>query len=130
MANPTLNTRIKIKNDISTNWAKATGFIPLKGEIIYYNDIHKFKVGDGSTAVTALSFIDSNIYSNPTLTASNGCFTWTISTGFKPNAVNIFTNTGEQVLCDVNLTSAGATIKMYRTDVTNLTSGNYYAYVR
>lgn len=130
MANTTLNTRIKIKNDTSTNWAKATAFRPLKGEIVYYNDIHKFKVGDGTTAVTALPFVDANIYNNPTLMASNGCFTWTISAGFKPNAVDIYTNTGEQVLCDINLTSAGATIKMYRTDTTTLTASSYYAYVR
>ena len=32
------NTRIKSKHDITANWDNATGFIPLAGEIIIYDD--------------------------------------------------------------------------------------------
>ena len=38
------------KTDTTENWGKATNFIPLKGEIIYYQDPGKpirYKVGDG-----------------------------------------------------------------------------------
>lgn len=36
MAN--VKTRIIQKHDSSANWAKATTFVPLKGEIIIYDD--------------------------------------------------------------------------------------------
>lgn len=57
----TLTTRIQHKTDTSTNWAKATNFIPLKGELIYYSDLNKLKVGDGTTKVSNLKFIADGI---------------------------------------------------------------------
>lgn len=54
------NTRIQLKNDTSTNWAKATTFKPLAGEILVYDagtSTPKLKVGNGSTVVTSLPFI-------------------------------------------------------------------------
>lgn len=56
MASKTLNTRFVQKNDTSANWAKATNFTPLKGEIIVYTDLKKFKIGDGVTTVGNLEF--------------------------------------------------------------------------
>lgn len=60
MANKTYQGRIVQKHDSSTNWAKATNFIPLKGEIIIYDDLNKIKIGDGTTKVNDLDFSSSN----------------------------------------------------------------------
>lgn len=56
MTNKTYQGRIVQKHDSSTNWAKATNFIPLKGEIIIYDDLNKIKIGDGTTKVNDLDF--------------------------------------------------------------------------
>ena len=57
MAN--VKTRIIQKHDSSANWAKATTFVPLKGEIIIYDDLGKIKIGDGATKVNDLPFFDT-----------------------------------------------------------------------
>lgn len=56
MANKTFQGRIVQKHDTKANWDKATNFIPLKGEIIIYDDLNKIKIGDGSTTVGNLTF--------------------------------------------------------------------------
>lgn len=56
MANKTYQGRIVQKHDSFANWAKATNFIPLKGEIIIYDDLNKIKIGDGTTKVGDLKF--------------------------------------------------------------------------
>lgn len=61
--NAKVNTRIQLKHDIAANWAKAVNFIPLAGEIIIYdtdeiNSITRFKIGNGSTLINDLPFID------------------------------------------------------------------------
>lgn len=56
MANKTYQGRIVQKHDSSANWAKATNFIPLKGEIIIYDDLNKIKIGNGTTKVNDLDF--------------------------------------------------------------------------
>ena len=69
-SNNTIKTRIQLKSDTEANWISANtrngsfGFIPLRGEIIIYSadDTHAFsrlKVGDGSTNVVDLPFIDA-----------------------------------------------------------------------
>ena len=58
MAN--VKTRIIQKHDSSANWAKATTFVPLKGEIIIYDDLGKVKIGDGVTKVNDLQFLDKD----------------------------------------------------------------------
>lgn len=58
MAN--VKTRIIQKHDSSANWAKATTFVPLKGEIIIYDDLGKVKIGDGATKVNDLQFLDKD----------------------------------------------------------------------
>lgn len=65
MSERSLNTRIQNKCDTTANWAKATNFVPKKGEIIVYSDgggvgIPKMKVGDGTTKVGSLKFIESD----------------------------------------------------------------------
>ena len=64
MAINTVKTRIQLKNDTEANWALATNFVPLKGELIIYSidAAHPFcrlKVGDGVTTVGNLPFLNS-----------------------------------------------------------------------
>lgn len=58
MANNTFQGRIIQKHDTEANWKKATNFVPLKGEIIIYDDLKKIKIGDGATKVGSLAFIN------------------------------------------------------------------------
>ena len=58
MANKTFQGRIVQKHDTKANWDKATNFVPLKGEIIIYDDLKKIKIGDGATKVGNLAFIN------------------------------------------------------------------------
>lgn len=65
MAN--VKTRVKLKHDTAANWALATNFVPLAGELIIYdvdanNSSPRFKVGDGATKVANLPFSDANLY--------------------------------------------------------------------
>lgn len=56
-----LNSRITQKIDTTANWEKAINFIPLKGEIIIYQDegtADRFKIGDGATLVNDLPFME------------------------------------------------------------------------
>ena len=53
-------TRIQQKHAPSTDWAKATNFTPLDGEIIIYTDLNRFKIGDGITKINDLKFTDEN----------------------------------------------------------------------
>lgn len=69
-SNNTIKTRIQLKSDTEENWNKAgpkngsPGFVPLSGELIVYtpdatHPFSRLKVGDGSTNVISLPFIDS-----------------------------------------------------------------------
>lgn len=60
MANKTFQGRIVQKHDTEANWKKATNFIPLKGEIIIYDDLNKIKIGDGTTKINDLDFSTVN----------------------------------------------------------------------
>ena len=61
MANKTFQGRIIQKHDTKANWDKATNFVPLKGEIIVYDDLNKIKIGDGTTKINDLDFFASAI---------------------------------------------------------------------
>jgi hypothetical protein len=69
------NSRIVMKHDTSTNWNKATNFIPLAGEIIVYDDLKKIKVGDGITKVDKLPF-QSELYVGETQPTDPGIYLW------------------------------------------------------
>ncbi len=61
-----ITSRIQQKHDVAANWAKATNFIPKKGEIIIYDAEYnasgeetqavRFKIGDGTRTVNNLPF--------------------------------------------------------------------------
>ena len=61
MANKTFQGRIVQKHDTKANWEKATNFIPLKGEIILYDDLNEIKIGNGTTKINDLDFFASAI---------------------------------------------------------------------
>ena len=59
-----IKTRIMMKSDTEANWSRQVNMIPLAGEIIIYSaddthDYSRLKVGDGSTTVVSLPFIDA-----------------------------------------------------------------------
>lgn len=56
MANKTFQGRMVQKHDTKANWDKALNFVPLLGEIIIYDDLNDFKIGDGVTKVSELEF--------------------------------------------------------------------------
>lgn len=68
-----VKTRIQQKHDTSANWAKATSFVPLKGEIVVYDDLGRIKVGDGTKTVSNLKFVDE--HPHPYLPLTGGTLT-------------------------------------------------------
>ena len=61
-----IQTRIKHKHDTADNWALLTDFAPYEGEIIVYDpdssvSYARFKVGDGSTLLQNLEFVNDRI---------------------------------------------------------------------
>lgn len=66
MSEKQISARTQQKIDTTANWAKATNFVPKKGEIIVYSDgggtgVPKMKVGDGTTVVGSLKFITATV---------------------------------------------------------------------
>lgn len=73
----TIDSRIQLKRDNTQAWNNARGFIPLRGELIIYNDyktirkeidgvernvlIPGIKIGDGRAYVQDLPFIDEEL---------------------------------------------------------------------
>ena len=60
----TIKTRMIQKHAVESDWAKATNFTPLKGEIIIYDidenySYQRLKIGDGITLVNNLPFADA-----------------------------------------------------------------------
>ena len=66
MAEKILKARIQMKTDTEANWLKVTNFVPKIGEIIIYaidatHSYQRVKVGDGTTKVNELPFINEAI---------------------------------------------------------------------
>lgn len=60
MSGKTLNTRIQNRRGTTAEWATGTApnFVPKDGEIVAYTDVHRVKIGDGTTKVSDLPFVD------------------------------------------------------------------------
>ena len=63
MAEKNIKSRVVLKHDTEANWNLATNFIPLRGEMIIYDadstyTYPRIKIGDGTTNVNSLPFID------------------------------------------------------------------------
>lgn len=64
MSNNVLNSRVQLKADTEANWTMHSSFVPLAGETIIYvadatHPYPRMKVGDGSTTIANLPFINS-----------------------------------------------------------------------
>lgn len=68
MADKTVKIRLVLKHDTEENWAKATNFVPKKGEVIIYDDAAgepaRIKIGDGTTKVNDLPFAHEYLLDN------------------------------------------------------------------
>lgn len=68
MADKTVKIRLVLKHDTEENWAKATNFVPKKGEVIIYDDAAgepaRIKIGDGTTKVNDLPFAHDYLLDN------------------------------------------------------------------
>lgn len=60
MADTQLKTRILLRNDTATAWTTANPVL-MKGEIGIEIDTNKFKIGDGTTAWSALSYVGTQV---------------------------------------------------------------------
>ena len=60
MADTQLKTRILLRNDTATAWTNANPVL-MKGEIGIETDTNKFKIGDGLTAWSALSYVGTQV---------------------------------------------------------------------
>jgi hypothetical protein len=60
MANNILKTRIILNNKTKSEWESDTylNYVPLKGELCIYSDSCKLKIGDGTTAISKLIYIN------------------------------------------------------------------------
>lgn len=79
MAKNQINTRIQLKHDTEANWntAGAAGFVPLVGEVIIYDpdslhDYPRIKIGNGSTKVHLLPFIDKALWDQIAASGESG----------------------------------------------------------
>lgn len=52
-----LNTRIQVLNDTTAALEAKKTSVPLGGEIVYDNQLHKMKIGDGTTPLGDLKFV-------------------------------------------------------------------------
>lgn len=57
MADKILNTRIRVLNDTTAALEAKKTSVPLGGEIVYDNQLHKMKIGDGTTPLGDLKFV-------------------------------------------------------------------------
>ena len=64
MSDKVINTRIQILNDTAEALAAQTTAVPLKGEIVYENDTHKMKIGDGTTRYADLKYFGGDSAKN------------------------------------------------------------------
>lgn len=81
MSEKKLTTRVQQKADTKANWEKATNFVPLKGEYIYYSDLNRVKVGDGVKKVGELPFLaDSDTHQSIKTLNTNNTTAQTVST--------------------------------------------------
>lgn len=113
MANEkTLKTRVRLKIDTAEHWALAQNFSPLKGEMVVYSGTPpRIKVGDGTTNVNSLPFVDAAIYVGNTEPTGN-YDVWIDTTGVEGMAVikmaNFVAMTDEEIdaICGATIYSA------------------------
>lgn len=111
MANKTFQGRIVQKHDTEANWKKATNFVPLKGEIIIYDDLKKIKIGDGTTTVGNLTF--SNDLDTLATVATSGSYN---DLKDKPTIPTAISQLEDDTTFIINMTGNGTTDSPYTSD--------------
>ena len=95
-----MSVKIQLKRSTAAAWTAANPTL-FSGEIGYETDTAKFKIGNGSTAWTSLSYANANLsaasldaLSDVTITsAANGDFLRWNGTAWINDAVNLSTDT-------------------------------------
>ena len=133
-----VKTRVIQKHGTSSDWNQATNFVPLQGEIIVYDDLKKFKIGDGTTSVIDLPFSAlgiETITAGKGLTGGGSASSTTLNVGAGSGitvsedavAVNTtYTTTGKNYAVAVDTTSGGLYVTVPWTDTntdTHYTTG-------
>lgn len=59
MAEKTIKTKIQLRNDLAATWNTKNPIL-LKGEMGVETDTRKIKIGDGTTAWKALSYVGAD----------------------------------------------------------------------
>lgn len=128
-----VQTRIQSRRDTAANWT-STNPVLSAGEFGYETDTTKLKVGNGSSAWTALGYISA---SQTTANVSSGLVyitggTFSITNAAPLNLDNVFTSTYDNYLLTTqNVTSAVGTtsvILQWRVGGATTTSGYFTAY--
>lgn len=66
MSEKNIKSRVVLKHDVESNWQLATGFCPLKGELVIYDpdnvyNYSRLKIGDGARNINDIPFVDDAI---------------------------------------------------------------------
>ena len=64
MPDKIINTRIQVLNDTAEALAAQGAAVPKAGEIVYENDTHKMKIGDGTTSYANLKYFGGDSAKN------------------------------------------------------------------
>ena len=116
----TIKTRIQLKSDTETNWKKAvlvteggtklsgSSFVPLLGELIIYTpddnyDYSRLKVGDGTTNVVRLPFIDAGTVNGATIV--NEIITFSGNFPSNGDSTKLYVNTSNNAIYYYNGTT-------------------------
>ena len=98
----TIKTRVLLKTDFTENWNKAANsFIPKEGEVCIYLDriqledgsyVPGIKVGDGTSYINELEFINDDYITNAQIDAL-----------FGPNLIKFYVN-NKEFICEEGMT--------------------------
>lgn len=132
MAEKTLKTRIINKHDTEANWNKATSFVPKAGEVIIYEadstySYPRIKVGDGTTAVTALPFSTDGLVTLSTEQTITGKKTFTtapeFNSGIAVGGTNVFKVQGG--IYNISLPLKSGTVAL-TSDIPSITTSSTF----
>lgn len=123
MATKTLQGRIVHKHDTAENWAKATSFKPLKGELIIYDvdddyEYERFKIGDGNTLVNALPFSTAATLSEAESYTDQLIAQW-VGTSTVANQITAATETKQDTITGAATTVTSSDLTADRAIVSN-----------
>lgn len=122
MATHNLKSRIMQKSDIEANWKKATNFTPLEGEIIVYevddnNPKPRIKIGNGSTTVNNLPFINDALFINFTGEIPEGTYSQIFNAYSADQQIFLRTNIVEGAAVTMPLLAINSDMAMFIANI-------------